>query len=358
MPEQVMSGQPNRIQEPMQLPSLQPSEAWLASSVEEALEPELPIIDAHHHFSEHWGGYLLPELLKDTGSGHAIRATIYVQCGWRYHDSGPQALRPTGETAAAVELAETAATLHEDPKVAAGIIGFADLRLGDAVDEVLAAQVAAGKGRLRGIRNSAARHPDFKHGVLPRPVEHLYADANFRRGYARLEAHGLAFDAWVYHPQLPDVVELASMFPSIPLILDHVGGILGAGPYQGRRMDALHESLPWLRLLAQCPNVSVKLGGLGTTVFGFDFCLRPHAPSSRELADAWRPIFEPVIEIFGPERCMFESNYPVDRAAAGYGVIWNAYKRLTAGSHLGHKSNLFHGTAERIYCLPGVSRAG
>jgi len=337
---------------PPQLPHQQPSPAWLAASVEEALEPDLPIIDAHHHFfPESWGGYLLPDLLKDTGGGHDIRATVYVQCGWHYRDSGPLPLRPVGETEAVVELAKEAAEARTQTNVAAAIVGFADLCLGDAVDEVLAAQIAAGEGRLRGIRNSAARHPAFKHGVLPRPMPHLYADPSFRRGFACLARHELSFDAWIYHPQLPDVIGLASAFPSVPLVLDHVGGLLAVGPYQGRRADAIREWLPSLRLLAQCPNVSVKLGGLGTTVFGFDFSLQPAPPTSRTLAEAWRPVFEPVIELFGPERCMFESNYPVDRAAAGYGVLWNAFKRLTVGAGKEHRAMLFHDTAARVYRL-------
>jgi L-fuconolactonase len=340
----------------LQLPTLQPSPAWLAASVEEALEPELPIIDCHHHLSEHWGGYLLPELLRDTGSGHSIRATVYVQCGWHYRSSGTETLRPLGETEAVVLLAEQADAIPSAPKVAAGIVGYADLCLGDAVDEILTAQVVAGKGRLRGIRNSAARHPDFKHGVLPRPIPHLYAEPSFRRGYKYLQRHGLSFDAWIYHPQLPDVIDLAASFPDVPLILDHMGGVLGAGPYQGRRSDAVRELLPMLRQLAQHPNVFVKLGGLGTTVCGFDFCLLPTPPSSQTLADAWRPVLEPVIELFGPERCMFESNFPVDRASAGYGVVWNAFKRLASGASPQHKTMLFHDNAARIYRLSNNSQ--
>jgi L-fuconolactonase len=346
MSEKAPSGE-----EPMQLPSLQPSAAWLAASVEEALEPQLPIIDCHHHFSEHWGGYLLSELLQDTDACHAIAATVYIQCGWQYRTVGPESLRPVGETEAAVALAEEAGAIGTSTKVAAGIVAYADLRLGDAVEEVLIAQLGAGKGRVRGIRNSAARHPHFKHGVLPRPVPKLYSDPAFRRGYACLERHGLSFDAWIYHSQLAEVIELAAAYPNIPLILDHAGGVLGAGPYRGRRADAIREWLPQMRQLAQCPNVTVKLGGLGTSICGFDFCLQPTPPSSRELAAAWRPIFDPVIELFGPERCMFESNFPVDRGAAGYSVVWNAFKRLVAGARVEHKALLFHDTAARVYRL-------
>ena len=335
-----------------QLPHHPPSAAWLASSVEAALEPRLPIIDCHHHFfPDSWGGYLLADLLEDLQSGHSIRSTVYVQCGWHYRERGPDALRPVGETEAVVALAKDAATRPANPEIAAAIVAYADLSLGQAVDEVLAAHVAAAEGRLRGIRNSAARHPAFKHGVLPRPMPFLYSTAAFRRGYACLARHGLSFDAWVYHPQLRDVIELASAFPDTPLILDHVGGVLGVGPYLGRRLDAIREWLPSMRLLAQCPNVSVKLGGLGTTVFGFDFSSQPTPPSSQALADAWRPLMEPVIELFGAQRCMFESNYPVDRGAAGYGVVWNAFKRLAAGATPEQKALLFHDTAARVYRL-------
>jgi predicted TIM-barrel fold metal-dependent hydrolase len=319
--------------------------------VEEILEPELPIIDCHHHLSEHWGGYLLPELLSDTSSGHAIESTVYIQCGWQYRLSGPETLQAIGETEAVVALAEIAANSNAPTKIAAGIVGYADLRLGEGVDAVIDAQITASKGRLRGLRNSAARHPEFKHGVLPRPMPQLYADAAFRRGYARLEQYGLSFDTWIYHTQLSEVVELAAAFPDVPLILDHVGGLLGAGPYQGRRAEAMREWLPLMQQLAEYPNVVVKLGGLGTTVCGFDFCLRATPPSSLELADAWRPIFDPVIKLFGPQRCMFESNFPVDRAAASYAVVWNAFKRLASGASAEHKAMLFHDTAARVYRL-------
>jgi predicted TIM-barrel fold metal-dependent hydrolase len=326
---------------------VQPSAEWLAASVEPALEPDLPIIDCHHHFSEHWGGYLLPELLADTGSGHRIEQTVYVQCGWHYRNEGAEAMRPIGETEAVVAIA---AQSPARTRVAAGIVGYADLLLGDAIDEVLAAQVIAGKGRFRGVRNSGARHPAFRHGVLPRPIENLYAQPSFRRGYACLARHGLSFDAWIYHPQVMEVVDLARAFPETTLILDHAG-VLGVEPYRGRRAQVLDEWLKSMRVLATCPNVQVKIGGLGTAVFGYDFSSNARPPGSEALADAWRPTMEPVIELFGAERCMFESNFPVDRAAAGYGVVWNAFKRLASGAGTADKAALFRDTAARVYRL-------
>lgn len=326
----------------------QPDPAWLRASREEALEPDLPIIDAHHHFSEHWGGYLPDDLVAD-GEGHRIQATVYVQCGWQYRPEGPQGLRPVGETEAVLAATREVNARQSRTRVAAAIVGYADLRLGTAVDAVLAAQVNAGGGRLRGIRNSGAWHPSFQHGVLARPMRGLYADAAFRQGYARLARHGLSFDAWIYHPQVDEVCELALAFPETPLILDHIGGVLGVAEYAGDTQRAIKEWLPAIKRLAQCPNVFLKIGGLGTAVFGFDFAARPAPPSSAEIAEAWRPLIAPVLDLFGARRCMFESNFPVDRSAAGYGVVWNAFKRLAAGASADEKRQLFHGTAARVY---------
>ncbi|QHI97468.1 amidohydrolase family protein [Xylophilus rhododendri] len=340
----------------LQVEQRRPDPEWLARGLEAALEPELPVLDAHHHFSEHWGGYLPQDLLAD-GQGHDIRATVYVQCGWHYRSDGPEALRPVGETEAVVACSRQANAGQDRTRVAAAIVGYADLRLGEAADAVLAAQVAAGDGRFRGIRNSGAFDPEFRHGVLARPMEHLYADAAFRAGYACLARHGLSFDAWVYHPQLRDVLELAQAFPDTPLILDHVGGLLGVARYRDDPRMAQAEWLPWIRRLAECPNVSVKLGGLGTAVFGFDFSERARPPSSQELAEAWRPAIEPVIESFGAGRCFFESNFPVDRSVAPYGVVWNALKRLAAGASADDKRLLFHDTASRVYRIGSLAEA-
>lgn len=329
----------------------QPDAAWLAASQETPLQPALPIIDAHHHFSEHWGGYLPQDLLAD-GAGHNIVATVYVQCGWGYRTNGVEALQPLGETESVLRVVG-ADQQAARTKVAAAIVGFADLRLGAAVDAVLAAQVEAGQGRFRGVRNSGAFHGAFKHGVLPRPLEGLYGDASFRRGYSYLSKHGLSFDAWIYHPQIDEVVDLARAFPETQLILDHVGGLLGVGPYEGRADLARDEWRSAMRRLAACPNVLVKIGGFGTAVFGHDFASRLEPPSSQALAQAWKPVVHETLEMFGVDRCMFESNFPVDRSAAGYGVVWNAFKRLAEALSPVEKDAVFRGTAARAYRIPG-----
>lgn len=343
--------------DPPPIPHIQASPDWLAASAEPALDPALPIVDAHHHFSEHWGGYGLPDLLHDIGgSGHSVDTTVYIQCGWRYRTAGPESMRSLGEIEAVMALARQADATPGAPRVAAGIVGHAELLLGDGVEPVLSALAQAAEGRLRGIRNSGARHPAFRHGVLARPMPGLYADPGFRRGYARLRHHDLSFDAWVYHPQLDEVVALARAFPDTLLVLDHVGGVLGVGPYRDRRETAIAEWCPALRRLAACENVVVKLGGFGTGVFGFDFAAQARPPNSEQLARAWRPLIEPTLDAFGAHRCFFESNFPVDRGSAGYGVVWNAFKRLTAQASADERALLFHGTATRVYRLADPGR--
>jgi len=351
------STQAHLEEQPPLLPTRHPGAAWLASAPEAPLEPGRRIIDPHHHFSHHWGGYGLDDLLADTGSGHKIEATVYVQCGWEYHTSGDERMRPLGETAAVVRLAEAARSRGAAVDVAAGIVGYADLLLGDAVEDVLAAQIETGKGRFRGIRFAASRHESFQHGVLARPPLGLYSDKAFHAGMRRLAAFGLSFDAWVYHTQLDDVIALARAVPETTIVLDHIGGLLGVGPYAGRSPMAFDEWRAFIAPLADCPNIVMKIGGYGTTVFGYDFVSQSAPPSSAVLADAWRPTFETVLDAFGASRCMFESNFPVDRASASYGTVWNAFKRLAADASETEKADLFYDTAARTYRIGAAAQA-
>jgi predicted TIM-barrel fold metal-dependent hydrolase len=329
-----------------------PNPAWLVQHEEAVLDPALPIIDPHHHL---WGmpgsRYFLDELLEDLDSGHDIAATVFVQCYWAYREAGPEALRPVGETEFVAGIAREAARRGVTPKVCAGIVGFADLRLGAAVDAVLEAHVAAAEGRFRGIRQVTARHEEFIASVAARPPARILADPQFRAGYARLAAYGLSFDAWLYHTQLAELADLAAAFPETPVIVNHVGGPLGIGPYQGRGDEVFAAWRADIRRLAACPNVAIKLGGLAMLVAGFGFHERPRPPASEELATAWRPIIEACIEAFGPARCMFESNFPVDKAMCSHRVLWNAFKRLAAGASASERAALFHDTAARVYRL-------
>jgi L-fuconolactonase len=329
--------------------------AWLAKRpTEAALEPNLPIIDPHHHFwdTPERGRYFMPELLADIGVGHNIVATVFMECQAMYRKDGPPEMAPVGEVEFVNGIAAMSASGNYGPcRVAETIIGYADLRLGARVSEVLEAEIAAGNGRFRGIRQGVAWDGDERVGRYASRIvaPHLVRDATFREGFAQLAKLGLSFESWQYHPQLSDAVDLARAFPDTTIILDHVGGVLGVGPYSGRRAEILVSWRKDIQELAKCPNVNVKMGGVGMTSFGFGFHERDLPPSSEELASAWRQYIEPCIEAFGVDRCMFESNFPPDKQSGGYTELWNAFKRVTAGASAAEKTALYSGTAARVY---------
>ncbi|WP_374449696.1 amidohydrolase [Stella sp.] len=330
-----------------------PRPEWLARAEAEAiLEPDLPIVDAHHHLwhkPDH--PYFLPDLLADTGTGHNVVATVFIECRAMYRADGPPHLRPVGETEFVNGIAAMSASGQYGPtRVAAGIVGFADLALGDAVEPVLEAHVRAGGGRFRGVRQQASWDVDpvIGHGA---PGPHLLARPEFRRGLARLSARGLAFDLWVFHPQLAEALDLARAMPQANLVLGHCGGPLGYGPYAGRGDAVFAEWKAGMTELARCPNVSVKLGGMMMRLAAYDYGARPAPPDSAELARLWRPWIETCIELFGADRCLFESNFPVEKMGIGYAALWNAFKRIAAAASEGEKRALFAGTAQRVYAL-------
>jgi L-fuconolactonase len=329
--------------------------AWLAKRpTEAALESDLPIIDPHHHLwdTAHRGQYFLPDLLSDIGGGHNIVATVFLECQAMYRAHGPEEMAPVGEVEFVNGIAAMSASGNYGPcRVAEAIIGYADLRLGARVRDVLEAEIAAGNGRFRGIRMGVSWDGDDRVGKFASRIvpPHLVRDATFREGFAQLAKLGLSFESWQYHPQLSDAADLARAFPDTTIILNHVGGVLGVGPYSGRRTEILAEWNADIRELAKCPNVNVKLGGIGMTSFGFEFHEREIPPSSQDLADAWRQYVEPCIEAFGVNRCMFESNFPPDKQSGGYTELWNAFKRITVGASAPEKKALYSGTAARVY---------
>jgi predicted TIM-barrel fold metal-dependent hydrolase len=332
------------------------NEEWLATYREPILEPELAIVDPHHHlwdFERH--RYLLDEFVADTGSGHNVLQTVFVECTAGYRSDGPPQLRPVGETEFINAIATASASGRHGPtRVAAGIVSFADLTLGAAVEEVLTAHVAAGGGRFRGIRHAAAwqdKTPEV-HISHTNPPPRLFYDAKFREGFAVLGKLDLTFDAWIYHPQIGDVTDLARAFPGQPIVLDHCGGPLGLGWFADKRDEIFAEWRERIRDLARAPNVFVKVGGLGMRINGFNFHKRERPPSSEELAAAWRPYVETCLEAFGATRCMFESNFPVDKISGSYATYWNAFKRLAANASADEKAELFRDTARRFYRLP------
>ena len=324
---------------------------WLQARHEIALEPDLPIVDPHHHLWDRAGGYLLDELLADLATGHNVVATVFLQCGYAYRSTGPVSLRPVGETEFVADIARQAEQRGEKTRVCAGIVGYADLELGDEVDAVLQAHIDAAGGRFRGIRHISARHDAFNASLLgPAPAD-LLQRVKFRRGLARLQALGLSYDAWLFHTQIDELTDLARAFPDLPIVLNHIGGPLAVGPYVGKRAEVFLVWRESIKRLAACPNVSIKLGGMGMAIGGFEFHKQALPPSSEQLAAAWAPYVHACIESFGAQRCMFESNFPVDKAMSSYAVLWNAYKRIAAGASVSEKAWLFSDSASAFYRL-------
>ena len=332
----------------------EPREDWLALRQEDVIDPERPIVDAHHHLWDRGGQrYMIEEITGDIASGHNIVATVYVDCRSMYRAGGPEALRPVGE----VEFANGVAAMSASggygrAKLCAGIVGHANLLLGDAARAVLEAEIAAGNGRFRGIRHASAWDADASIGgnYSTRP-KGLLLDTTFRKGFACLAPLGLSFDAWLFHPQVGELTDLARAFPDTRIVLDHCGGPIGVGSYANRRQEIFPVWQAEVRKIANCPNVVVKLGGLAMRLLGYDFHERPIPPSSEDAAAAWRPYIESCIEAFGPERCMFESNFPPDKGQCSYQVIFNAFKRIAAPYSETEKTALFEKTATDFYRL-------
>ncbi|HEY1750076.1 MAG TPA: amidohydrolase family protein [Caulobacteraceae bacterium] len=320
---------------------------------EPILEPELPICDPHHHLWDFPASrYLLPELLADLTSGHNVESTVFIECGSFYRAAGPEPLKYVGETEFVGGQAAMAASGRYGPVVACeGIVGRADLA-GPQVREVLESHVRAGNGRFKGIRHAGAYDPspDIRRGHTAPPAG-LYGSAAFREGFAELAPLDLSFEAWQYHPQLGEVAALADAFPGTAIVLNHVGGVLGVGPYAGKQGEVFALWKTGVEDLARRPNVWVKLGGLGMTGCGFGFHRRDPRPGSAELADAWRPYLETCIAAFGTGRGMFESNFPVDGASCDYPTLWNALKRVASGCSADEKAAMFKDNARRFYRL-------
>lgn len=334
------------------------NEAWLSQVKETALEPDIPICDPHHHLWEGRKGgvqsrYLLDEILADTNAGHNIVSTVFIECGAMFKADGPEAYRCVGETEFVNGIAAMSASgNYGKTRVAAGIIGTVDLRIGDAAAGVLDAHIAAGGGRFRGIRRGAFWH---KSPEIPNhrtePPEGLLTHADFRAGFKHLGPRKLSFEVWCAHTQIPDAVSLARAFPDTTIILNHFGGPLGAGPYKGKQDEVFADWKTKIDELARCPNVNIKLGGLNMEVNGYDWEHRKLPPTSEELATATRRYFDYAIERFTPKRSMFESNFPVDKLSCSYTVLWNSFKRMSKGYSPAERADLFYGTAARVYRL-------
>jgi predicted TIM-barrel fold metal-dependent hydrolase len=331
-----------------------PDPSWVARHSEPALEPDLPIVDPHHHLWQRAGNdYMFHDLLADTRTGHNIVATVFVDCHSMYRKEGPAELRCVGETEFANGVAAMSASgIYGNLRACAGIVSHVDLRLGSKAGAVFDAQIAAGNGRFKGIRYQTGwdADPGIRNSRTD-PTPGLTRDKTWRAGFAELARRNLTFDAWLYHPQLGEIADLADAFPDTSIVLDHVGGPLGYAGYAGRQDEVRASWKKSMAELARRANISVKVGGLGMAMGWFDFYQRPSPPDSRQLAAAFRPWVETCIELFGTDRCMFESNFPVDKITSGYGVLWNAFKRLSAQASASEKAALFSGTATRVYRL-------
>ena len=327
---------------------------WLALLYEDVLEPELPIIDAHHHLWNRPGWrYLLEELLTDINSGHNIVSTVYVQCHSMYRKDGPSAMRVVGETEFANGMAAMSASgIYGDTRICDGIVSYADLRLVDDIEHVLEAHAAHGGSRFKGVRQISAwdRNPDVVNpDNLTSPA--MLSDQRFRTGFGVLALHGLSFDAFIFHTQLKELIDLARAFPSTSIVLNHMGTPLGIAGYENHRAEVFRDWAADMKQLATCEKVVVKLGGMGMRPAGMGFPEHSAPLTSVRLAELMRPYVHTCIEYFGAQRCMFESNFPVDKASYSYRTCWNTFKRLASGASEAEKRFLFQGTASVVYGL-------
>jgi len=331
-----------------------PRGEWLALHSEEILDRGRPIVDPHHHLWDRGGQrYLIEEMAADIASGHNIIATVYVDCRSMYRASGPDGFRPVGEVEFANGVAAMSASgAYGKALICAGIVGHANLLLGEAARPVLEAEIAAASGRFRGIRHSSAWDADPNvAGMYASRPKGLLLDSTFRKGFACLAPLNLSFDAWLFHPQIGELADLARAFPDTKIVLDHCGGPVGVGRFAGRREEIFAVWKASIQDIAKCQNVMVKLGGLAMRLLGYDFHERLQPPSSQELAAAWRPYIETCIEAFTPARAMFESNFPPDKGQCSYQVIFNAFKRIAAQYSEAEQTALFSKTAADFYRL-------
>jgi L-fuconolactonase len=326
-------------------------QGWLDRHSEPILDPGLPIIDPHHHLWMREGNvYLLPELLTDIASGHNVIAAVFEECHSMYRATGPEEEQSLGETEFVSGIAAMGASgAFGTTKTCARMVGRVDLAVGDRARPLLERHMIASGGRFAGIRQSTAWDAHI-HKVVP--TQGMLLDAAFRAGFAALSALGLVFDAWVYHPQLGEVADLADKFPNTQIVLNHVGSPILGGPYAGDRAKVFSDWRAGMAELAKHPNVTVKLGALPIRLPGVSTAAKDLPPSSEEIAAAWRPWLETSIALFGADRCMFESNFPVQKRWCSYQVVWNAFKRITANASRTEKAALFAGTAARVYGVP------
>ncbi len=334
---------------------------WLAKQEEEAiLFPDQPIVDPHHHLWDMPGyRYLLDEFAADISTGHNVVATVFAECSSMWRADGPEPLRPIGETEFVLGQGAMSRSGKRGPgNVAAGIIGFADLTLGSAVEDVLDAQLKAANGRFKGIRHEANWDASLEVGNAPTGAwQGMLLEGKTSDGFRKLQQAGLTFDAWVYQTQLDDICTIADRFPDLTIILNHCGGPLGYGPYANQQDENFRNWDDAIRKVAKRPNVMCKVGGILSRSATFDYIHAEVPPTSDELLKVWLPYFATCLEIFGESRSMFESNFPVEKMGTGYRTLLNVFKKFLSSASPEQRQAFFFGNANRVYRLglPGSS---
>ena len=333
---------------------------WLSQVSEETLDREINIIDPHHHL---WPGpsrtdgvsaenrYLLEDFWQATESGHKVTKTVFVECGQGYFESGSEAMQPVGETKFVQEVSEQAKANKSKAQIE-GIVGHVDMMLGSSAKEILEAHIEMGKGKFKGIRHGASWDESKEiRNSHSTPIRHIYLNNEFQKGIEQLDALNLTMDAWNYHTQIKELLELSKIFPNLKIVQNHLGGPLGIGPYANKHEEIFPEWRDSISELSEQRNVYMKLGGLAMPINGWGWHKREKPASSQELFDSHGKYYLHAIKSFGPERCMFESNFPVDKRSISYHVLWNGFKKLTQDFNQKDKDNLFCNTAAEFYSL-------
>lgn len=330
---------------------------------ETIIDPDLPIIDAHHHLFDKAGlRYMEQEYLEDAKAGHNIRATVYVEGGTGFRESGPEVLKPLGE----VEFANGVGAMADSGKLdgvrlCAAIVGYADFRLGETVGWLLDRSIAAAPDRFRGVRQITMDYPNdtpYRFFFSGRPPAGVFDHPQFRTGFAELARRGLVYDATGFHVGMPDIAALADAFPYTTIVLNNMGTMMGLDMTADEKKQAFADWRSNLASLAQRPNVVCKVSGLGMPFWGFELHEREEEVGSELLRPLWQPFVDAALELFGADRCMVGSNYPPDSRSCGFVPLWNALKSVTSSYSAAEKSALFHGTAERVYRIESVLSTG
>ncbi len=327
-----------------------PDEAWLAQVVEEALEPNLPIVDPHHHLWVRNGAtYLVPELAADLASGHNVSSTVFAECHSMYRQDGPEELRSLGETEFVAGCAAMGASgAFGEARICEAMVGRVELTLGEQTRAIFEQHLERSGGRFRGVRYSTAWDASERiNNVAHR--QHQLIEPEVKAAAGVMADMGLSLDCWLYHPQLGDVATLAAEHPGLTIVLNHTGVPILGGPYRDKRDEVFEDWKHGMADVAQHPNVYLKLGAL--PILRAADADRSLPPGSEEVAAAWKPWMDYCIETFGPTRCMFESNFPVQKLWSSYAVTWNAFKRIAAGATTDEKAHLFSGAARAAYRL-------